>query len=682
MYYKIKDGTKVSVYGIECWIPPVGFGKDKLTGELVEIGVHKRSEKESEQYWERLKLPEDYAIRRAKEEAIQEQQSDDEPMFVDWDLEEIRQKHWTYRRCGHWFMNNGVPTYITGTNWLYLNWCQTNIGFMSYRKHDRLLFYAWASVEEDPRSGGLVYITRRRAGKTYIAAAIQYDRVTLAKNKIGGSQSKTDDDSKSIYDKIVNYFTGMPHFFRPNYDFSKGTRPTKELRFFKPSVKGKLAVVGFDTEELKSVINYGSSTSYHYDGQALYSYILDEFGKPQKSNTWETWQVVRYCLDQDGVWVGKAFVTSTIEDMDVTGEAPKKIWKMSDQNTRDANGQTASGLYRVFFGAHETTFLPGDTNGLKYGEPDENKNIEFYNNRREGKKNDPRALSAEKRKNPFTIEEAFIIDGEKCIYNPGLLNDRATVLSWKKNVTTRGNFSWQNGERDTKVVFTPHEYGKFEVCMLFDDESKSNRFIKRGDMYHPDNAKNFVMGVDPFDHNIAEDGKMSDGACIIKSKFDATSNDIYNDAFVCAYSYRAQSAHIFYEDMLMAACYYGCPILFENQKVNMMHYFNDRGYGKFLMWLPDRLQPGIAASAKTIQQIAELTEDYINNSIDRVYFKKLIEQWLEFDINKTTKFDLAIAAGYCLMADKIVISKQDKEKLYEVSELFNTKKGKNKRIYL
>jgi hypothetical protein len=670
MYHKVEGGTLEIIQGIECWIPPVGYGVDRLTGELVYIGVHSRSPKKAEQKWERLELPADYIKKRAKEEARQKS----DPEYFDPDLEAIREKHWKYRRCGHWFMKKGKPVYITGTHWLYLNWGATNVGKMKYRETNRKIFYCLRSIEDDPRAAGLVYVSRRRGGKTYMAAIWMFDRLSLAIDKIGGIQSKTDTDAYSVFSKIVHYFVNMPHFFRPVYDTSGGIRPKKALKFFKTNKRGKGAEEILEGEELRSEINYGSSKSFYYDGQALYCYILDEFGKPQENDTWETWKVVQYTMDQDGVWVGKSFVTSTVEDLDVTGQAPKEIWKNSDQNNRDANGRTVSGLYRIFFGAHEDTILPDDKEGQEYGDPDVQKNIDYYNEKRKSKAHSTRDLSSEIRKNPFTIEEAFRIDGDNCLYDAFKLNERLDRLAWKDNITTRGNFVWENGVRDSKVIFEPCDNGRWEVVKLLPD-GESNKFYKRGDLFYPNNSMSFVMGVDPIDHSVTEDGRRSNGAGIVLQKYnEAKTDDIYNYAFVAYYCHRPESVQIFYEDMIKMAAYYGCHLLFENQKIGLMHYFNDRGYGNFLMWLPDRLQPGVAASPKTHQHMVELTEDYINKQHERIYFKSLITDWLEFRMDKTTIYDIAMAAGYALIADQVKVQRKDSTEVREVSEYFKAHK--------
>lgn len=665
MYNRIDGGTLETINGIECWVPPVGYGVDRITGELVYIGVHEVSKKKSDQKWKRIELPSDYDRKRAKELSKQKQ----DPEFFDAELEAIREKHWTYRRCGCWFKNNGIPTYITGTHWYYLNWCITNVGYMDYRNTDRKIFYCLSSIDGDHRAGGLVYVSRRRGGKTYIAGAWMLDRVSLGLDKIGGIQSKTDEDAKVVFNKtIVNYFVNMPHFFKPVYDTSQGLRPKKELRFYKPTIKGKHAEEMLDGQELRSTINFGSSEPFHYDGNALYAYILDEFGKPQRANVWDTWNVVRYCMDQDGRWVGKAFVTSTIEDIDVTGKGPRDIWENSNQQNRDPNGRTTSGMYRLFFGAHESTFFD------EYGNEDTERGTQYYLNMRKGFSHDTRQLSSIIRKNPFTIEEAFRIDGDKCLFDAMKLNERLDRLSWKDNLSTRGNFVWVNGERDGRVEFEPMKNGKWLVAKLFSDVQESNRIVKRGDLFYPNNP-GFVMGVDPVDHNQTQDGRRSNGAGVVLQKYNAArEDDIYNYAFVALYVHRPDNVAVFYEDMIKMCVYYGCGVLYENNKVGMLHYFNDRGYGNFLTWLPERTQPGIAASPKTHQHIAELTESYISDYCDRVYFKELITDWLDFDLANTTKFDAAMAAGYALIADQVKVSKVDKSQVREVKEFFRSHK--------
>jgi len=59
---------------------------------------------------------------------------------------------------------------------------------------------------------------------------------------------------------------------------------------------------------------------------------------------------------------------------------------------------------------------------------------------------------------------------------------------------------------------------------------------------------------------------------------------------------------------------------------------------------------------------------------DRVYFKDLIKDWLEFDIAKTTKFDLAMAAGYALIADQVRVHVKGTGQIRDVSDYFRKNK--------
>jgi hypothetical protein len=390
---------------------------------------------------------------------------------------------------------------------------------------------------------------------------------------------------------------------------------------------------------------------FAYDGSKLNTYVMDEFGKCPDVNVWDRWNVVRFCLEQDGAWCGKALLTSTIEEMDNGGKPAKDIWDSSNPAEKDDNGRTKSGLYRFFLPAYESTFFAEEkTTCEKYGMPQVEKARQYYINQRAGLANDLRALSSMKRKNPFTIEEAFMIDGDNCYYNPELLNNRIENL-WQDNLTTRGNFVWEGGVADSKVIFEKSRTGRWEICWYFKSEEESNKILRKGKTFEPNNKLQFVMGCDPFSHNKTVDNRRSDGAALVLKKFDANDEADYTNTFVCKYKARPESASIFYEDMIKTAVYYGCQILFENNKNNWDIYFKQRGYEAFLMKLDGYPDYGIPGNENTCRQIVEVSEEYINKNIEKVPYKDLIEQWLSFDMANTTKYDVAMAAGYTLIAD-------------------------------
>lgn len=670
MYYPYKDGSIEIIQGYECQVPKPGYGKNRLTGKEEYVGIVKRSSKKDEQYWERLVLPDDWD-KRSKAEA--KKQADD-PEYFDHEMEDIRANHWKHRLCGYWLMINGKTIYLPPSYFVYINYCQLDVGYPAYRDTDRQFFYVWEYCCEDHRCAGLADIERRRMGKTYKSGSILLDRTSIYKNHHGGIQSKTSTDAKQVFLKsVVTFFKKFPNFYRPVFDQSKGVTPTTELRFFQTVKKGRRAEEIIGAEELESWIDWGSSDIFHYDGSKLNTYVMDEFGKTNEINVWDRWNVVRFCLDQDGEWCGKALLVSTIEDLDNGGSEARKIWDASNPDKRDANGRTESGLYRFFLPAFETTYFD------KFGMPLVEKAKEFYLNQRAGLQDDPRALSSIIRKAPFTIEEAFRIDGEQCLFNAMKLNIRLDYLSWNQKFTSRYDLIWKDGERFTEIEVKENKAaGRFEMPVGF-IMKEPNRVVKRNDNFYPNNTFMFRMGADPFKFGDVKDkSRASDGAALCYKMDDPVDRiNPFNDAFICRYRYRAPTTDMQYEDMLKMAWYFGCQILFESNVDSWKEYFRHNKCYNFLMVLPGEQEPGIYNDGgnKVKQTLANYINSYVENYVDKIFFKSLVKELLEFDIIKSTPFDEVMGMGFALIAARDKLYKRTIESTKDISDYFRQYKA-------
>jgi hypothetical protein len=671
MYGEIKGGTKYVIMDafnvpMDCWVPPVGYGIDSITGKLEKTDIIKRSTKTKDQYWEREDLPDWYDKKRELEEIKQQTVPD----YTDPDCEKIRESHWRRRLRGCWFYNDGVPTYITGLHWLVVNWWKFQGKYFDFRIPNMEFFYFLQYCIEDPHCLGTIEITKRKEGKTARAGAFIYEYISRTSAKHGGIQSKTDPDAKEVFLKAVrDPWRKLPHFFKPKYDTSKGTAPDTELRFFNPSKRGRPKLISEKEEEaLESFINFESRKEGAYDGPELHRYVSDEAGKLKDVSILKRHSVVQFCSEVDGEYVGVQLYTTTVEEMESGGSEFLQLVKMSDRRKLDANGRTASGLYPYFLAAFRTLYYN------IYGKPDEEKAKIYYMNTRASLQSRPRELSSFIRKNPFTLSEAFRVDGEKCLYDSEKLNNRRDWLSWHDNITEQGNFAWiEPGNIAKGVRWEASKNGRFEIAYTL-KESEANRILVSGDQFAPNNNHAFTMGCDPYKFKDSEDSRRSDCAAFVYQKFNIQEElKEYNDAFVCKYKYRASSTGMQYDDILKMCVYYGCQVLFEiNIGTAPLDYFGTKKCGAFCMKLPGEKEAGIYTDGQgqVLSQLCDLTESWIDSSCDKLLFIDLCDDWLEFNPAKTTKFDCAMAAGFALIACKKKYKIKDESLNNEVTNFF------------
>ncbi len=632
-------------------LPPEGqvWNHDKKTLEPCELIV--RSMIKSEQYWERPLPPADYAKKLKKEKEIQRTDGS----YNDPDLQKYRAREWHRRLYGCWFMNNGKMIYLTGFHYYYLTHWKIDIGPPEFRYSDLKKAYFVKYCEGDPLCYGVLEVTKRRAGKTYFSGCWLTEFSSRSPNAWSGIQSKTGDDAKSVFGKaVVQPFRKLIDFFKPEYDRTGGDVPKKELRFFKTSKKGFKGNDEYDTStELESKVDFRNSKAEAYDGEKLMRYLCDEIFKTTDVDILERHRKHMPCLeDSSGNVIGKALYTSTVEEMEGQLDDYIQLWADSDQSKKKTSGKTKSGLYRFFTPAQDMIFID------KYGMPDSKKGLEKLMAERVDLMDDPRGLASFIRKNPTNWKEAFRTDGEQCLYNAMKIDERLDTLNWKKDSYEKYDLIWTD-ETKTKVKLVKSAKGKFKFSWTFEDNGnpeEANNVQVRGTNVSPKNILRFVIGIDPYDHNRTKNGRFSNGAGAVYMKFNPLSQDD-SDNFVCTYVARPQTAQLFYEDMIKLCHYFGCQMLFEDQKQGIKNYFHDRGYAAFIM-KDDKGNEGISASQKTHQTIVEHTELFIEDNCHRVNHDDLLNDWKAFDMEDTEKFDLGMASGYALIGAKRIKNRE------------------------
>ena len=672
-------------------------------GEVVEIGdllivlpstpepdqIANHGLPQEDQYWKRQELPEELLRVRSMDEWLESPK-------------EFRQKFRPYverefvrRRDGFWFYNDGVPTYISGRHYMFLQWSRIDIGYPSYLSFQRDLFLHMAACEADSRCMGQLYVKCRRSGYTNMCASSIVDEASQVKDRLLGIQSKTGKDAQEniFMKKVVPIFKSYPFFFKPIQDGT--TNPRMELAFREPSKRitknNKTSIRG---EALNTIINWKNTTNNAYDGEKVHWLYLDEAGKWEKpTDIREAWRIQRTCLIVGRKIIGKAMVGSTVNPMDKGGEQYKKLWNDSDPIQRNANGRTVSGLYRIFIPAYDA--LEGFFD--KHGNPildDPESAVEgidgelisfgaktFLKNERGALKSDARELNEFIRQFPFSPEEAFRDSIESSLFNIAKIYEQIEHNDdLYPQPFVEGNFVWEGGRRDSNVLFRPTTGGRWRVAWMPPPEMRNNKKIERGKMLAP-NAHLGCGGVDSYDLDATVDGRGSKGACHLYNKF---SIEYPSNMFVAEYISRPPMAKIFYEDILMASVFYGYPLLIENNKYGIVRHFEERGYDGYVMDRPAHLRStshstnvktkGIPSNSQdVIQSHAQAIEDYIHQHVGsnedgemgRMVFNRTLEDWIGFKINDRTKYDLSISSGLALLAAQKAKKEKPKSTLNE-----------------
>ncbi len=702
MFYPIENGSVFEVqdnafgFVYECQLPPVGYGKNIMTGEIEKTDILQRSNIPEEQYFQRIPLPIDY---KAKRKVEQERQKIDK-FYVDPYLEDFRTQDWHRRLCGVWFIcfneELGVsePIYLTGQHWMYLNWWIYQGKYMDYREPDRETFYVVSYCQEDPKNLGLNELTQRKSGKTGRSGLVAYERTSRLANHHCGIQSKSDTDGFTMFKKaVVHPWRKLPHFYRPIYDLMKGDDPN-ELRFFATSRRGAQALEEDESEEaLESFMDYGTSDEGFYDGPELQTWISDESGKTRRNvSIKERFRVVRESREDTGGDIENFFWSTTtveVEKDEAENEEFQEFTAQSNPLVRDDNGMTLSGYYTIFQPCTKYMYFS------KYGRPDQKKALEYIMNRRRKleEAGDLRGLSSYKRKKPITFKEAFSADGEFALYNPELINRQIDNIQWTDKFTELGDLLWDGGYRvkrpvvkaDGSIEYVPNKLnwvdnavnGKFERVKGWEPKEPNKVYFNNGN-YMPNNNFAHRVGCDPFKYDKTKDKRRSNCAAFAYQLADPLfPSDKFADMFTLRYAQRPDSTRLANEEVLKMGWWCGCEILFERNVNHWKNDFQDWECAGFLMWMPDEVEPGIITAGNAVQTICNFTEAYINEFIEKVYFKTLLKRetgWLGFKVEDTEKFDEPMAAGITLVAVKGNPAIRNNQYTVDINDWFGRKK--------
>jgi hypothetical protein len=637
--------------------------------------------KEKDQFFEYTLVPKDLKQWTARERD-------------EWvDNEYHRRKH------GVWMLIRGVPVYITGLHYIYLNYWTPGRGKkIIFKFHDCLFFYFWDMCVKDPLCMGTVIFKPRRIGDTEKSNFIAWEFASRVRRARCGMQNLENKRSKQDFLQLVQAHKAIPFFLRP-----VGYRAENKLVFNKPDKKLKEEDIdemyGFfsdDEEEnmLQSVIDHEDTVLGKYDGTYLNRYRMGEFGKWVRVSAYEQWEKVKLCFIDPVTRdiIGKAILESSVENNRSSKEVAtvssletaKKLWDDSNPNERMNSGQTKSGLYRLFRGYD----ICGKSD--EYGFPlvEENKN--FVMNTLFELREDQKAQLEFRLKHPIDVTDCFMTDEGQNVFDQikiGKLQyqkraelDYANIPrddddAFKYPIEQKGDLIWENGIRDSKVVFVPNENGNFVITQ---HPTKENAlFYASNGKKAPANFQYYRIGIDPVDHSKVEGAaeRKSKGSGVVFKMFNQIEEEnagnydedgklhiprMKSHQWVCSYvdNKRTDNPEDFFEDMVKMCVYYGAPMLFESQKNSIKGHFLRRGYGNYMMYPPKEVGTkvkkdfGAPSTEHTIDQYITKLLIYFSDHYHCIHHSDIIEDFRTFQNTTASRrvHDLTVACGFSLLA--------------------------------
>ncbi len=591
--------------------------------------------------------------------------------------EEIERLH-----NGDWIMINGVPTYFNADAYFFHQWFVLLIEdcYPQY-KDTSLEYYRFSELcEDDPVTLGDCGIKGRRLGLSSMKAARKLRIGIVEDNTLSGIVSKTGTDAYEMYLMVKNGLSKLPGFITP--ELAKVTESeihiAKQVSRISKNNKHLSADRGKNNR-----INWLDTAENAYDGRRMRDVVIDEAAKFERVNVQILLSKISDTLLVGGSVGGYVSVFSTVNKGDKGGDNFRIIWDGSD-HTKAVNGLTATRLKRFFIEGYRGFY------GYigKYGEsivdtptPAQKKFLETYIDPSTGKKacpnpnigakewlsnlrklveHDPDLHAEQVRKYPFKWEEVFHDTNNKCHFrNPQEINNQIERIKSRLEMGAfyrRGWFSKSNPEDESEMPkFKDSPTGMWYILDML-DPNDANKQIWKGGHRSPNNTDYGGAGVDTFSNTEATAEKGSDAAMCVFKRYNAL--DPENSGMVTALFIGRPSTKLqFHQQIFWGACYFGVKMLIERSPTDWYDYAEKQkvlGYCiKTKLKINGKEVYGIAPQDHDgrEQHLTEMVE-YVDNNIDKVWYLRIAEDLIPFNVKDRTKYDGAMAFGYSLMACK------------------------------
>ena len=580
---------------------------------------------------------------------------------------------------GEWIFWDGQPLYINNYFYFFLQWMYLENEYYPEFRDSSLYYFRFIEICKNSKlCWGSILIKGRRLGASSMEASIQLLNGLIERNSRQGIISKTGDDAKDIYDFIVISFEALPKFLQPSIE---GTHKSG-MAIKKPATRiTKDNKQTNKREGLNNFIGHKKTALNSWDSGKIFRILIDEAGKWLEVDISTYLKIVGKTLTKGANVTGKASVVSTVNKGDKGGERFKIVWEQSDQSKVNRLGQTASKLFRIFIGAmygYEGYIdrygrsvvedpTPEQTEWLKNDPRCPDPNIgskQYLQMQRDLLANDEEGLQEEIRQAPFTWQEVFETAGRTIHFDRksheaqlALIKERLTEEGKDTEKGELGRRGWFKETLDGDAYFVDDPKGMWYIHQF---PEKPNLYeksqISGKPKYKPTGTAYGGAGLDPIAHSDAVvDGTGSDAAVTIRRRY--TVLDPENSGCPVAFMIgRMDRKSDFHKQVYLGIKYYGVRMLGERAPSDWVDWGKENGYEQYLIGTQRSDKTWVYGAAPQNKEyieehLSEMVESSYND-VEKIWYRRLIQDRLDFDINKRTDYDGAISDGNALIACK------------------------------
>lgn len=527
-------------------LPPMPKKEDML--------FHHYSKKD--QYWRTPEFPTPFAWKRL----------DKREQF------EIVQRERDRWANGVWFMNNGVPTYITGMHYDHLTNMTFEFGKAKYYDSQRLDFYFRDYCLIDPNCFGMDWMKPRRYGMTAEELTqMTYMAMSNTDKYIGLLSLVKKTTMETLFNPLVASYLKRPRWSKPAVYTPNGKIPKEKLIFNDGKVDKE------DDDDVNSGQNGSlnceiipkSTTVAAYDAYKLVYLTMDEVWKWKDIDPYGCYEKQKKCFVISTTIIGKCSILSTMGDDDTYAKAIDsgiKMWYDSDPRVRDNNGRTKSGLYRYFISAVYAQFDFADI----YGFIDVEAATKWIMNERAKYPVGSKEYMYECRRMPLTEEEAIATANTSAIFDYKRVQSAIEILMKTPEDELPTFYADLHELPNGRIELEKKKRGDGEwefanLPHVNELKDYSNRWYmdESGQIQLYANYQGCI-GYDPvrFSEGDTTSNNLSNAAIIARQKFDYYGNNAAN-LYTALYHKRPDDTQDAHYEAYKLSKYTGYPIMYE-----------------------------------------------------------------------------------------------------------------------